>query len=166
MLRLLERRLPLTVLLLAGLLVLLALAVRDLGGAVPELRPLPVRPMSAGGYVTTSQLQEWFGTGSFARLAPGTNFVNPFHTLFFQPPPPSQTKPVELTYIGCVETSLGRRLAYLQMGGKTVIMTNGSKVVADHILHSIDMKQIILTNAQQTNVLPFNLKKVLQVPAS
>jgi hypothetical protein len=164
--RFLERYLPLTLLLLAGLLALVALVARDLGGAVPELRLLPVRPMLPGGYVTTPQLQEWFSPASFARLAPGTNFVNPFHTLFFQPPPPSPTKPVELTYIGCVETSMGRRLAYLQIGGATLIMTNGSKVVADHVLHSIDMKAVILTNAQQTNVLPFNVKRVLQVPAS
>ena len=46
-------------------------------------------------------------------------------------------------------------------------LTNGALVIADHAIREIKVPTLTLTNAAgQTNVLPFNVKAVLEVPAS
>jgi len=48
-----------------------------------------------------------------------------------------------------------------------MILTNGAKVVADHAIKDIAIRTLTLTNAAgQTNLLEFNVKRALDVPAS
>lgn len=165
--RLLERTFWFSVLLSVGLVVLLVALLAGLRGkmpalAVPVATPDPLTPPAATGHV-----ERLFSTSSLPRLEMPTNVINPFFTLYFQPPPPPPTKKVDLLYIGSFETSKGVACGYICVGTNLLILTNGAKVVADHSVRDITVRTVTLTNsAGQTNVLDFNVKKTLEVPAS
>lgn len=164
----LEKRLLLAGAVLVGLLVLLGLTLANWGGRLPPLKPLGNgAARSEPAWPTPAQVQDWFSPAALARLAAVSNPPNPFFTRYFQPPPPPTTRPAELTYLGYLESSTGERRAFLQVDAKTGQFSPGAVVVADHRLHRIERRSVILTNtAGVTNVLEFNVKKVLQVPAS
>ncbi len=164
----LEKRLLLAGAVLAGLLVLLGLTLVNWGGRLPTLKPLGNgATQSQPAWPTPAQVQEWFSPAALARLVAVSNAPNPFFTRYFQPPPPPTTRPAELTYLGYLESSGGERRAFLQVDAQVRSFTAGATVVADHCLHRIERRSVILTNAAgATNVLEFNVKKVLQVPAS
>jgi hypothetical protein len=163
----LEKRLWLSVLLLAALVYVLVATLLHLGSEMPSLAPLRERPHPARWSLAGDQAAQWFSVPALAAVTTGTNIVNPFYTLHFQPPPPPPTKRIELVYQGCVEASSGLKLGYVQVEGGLLILTNGAKVVADHLVKDIQRRRLTLTNAAgQTNVLEFNVKKGLDVPAS
>jgi hypothetical protein len=170
MLNFLERSFWLSVLLLAGLAVLLAGTLARLGGGLPPLRPLQPQTGAPPRFFSADRAEDWFAAPLLARLAIPTNTVNPFYTLYFQPPPPPPpppTKKVELLYQGCYITSSTQKLAYVKLGDAMMILTNGAKVVADHAIKDIAIRTLTLTNAAgQTNLLEFNVKRALDVPAS
>ena len=88
MLNFLERSFWLSVLLLAGLAVLLAGTLARLGGGLPPLRPLQPQTGAPPRFFSADRAEDWFAAPLLARLAIPTNTVNPFYTLYFQPPPP------------------------------------------------------------------------------
>lgn len=164
----LEKRLALAGAILAGLVVLLGLILADWGGSLPPLKPLgngAVR--SEPPWPTPAQVSDWFSVPALTRLVTVSNAPNPFFTRYFQPPPPPTTRPAELTYLGYLESSGGERRAFLQVDAEVRSFTAGTPVVADHRVYRIERRSVILTNAAgTTNVLEFNVKKVLHVPAS
>jgi hypothetical protein len=170
MLSFLERSLWLSLLVVAGLALLLLAAATRLGGRMPGLTPLREQPRTIQRALPDAQVAQWFSLPLLTRLAPATNSVNPFYTLYFEPkppPPPPPTKKVELLFQGWYQASSGERLAYVKLGEALLTLTNGAKVVADHAIKDIGLRTLTLTNAAgQTNVLEFNVKKALDVPAS
>ncbi|MBM3879800.1 MAG: hypothetical protein FJ387_08785 [Verrucomicrobia bacterium] len=165
-----EKSFGLALLWLAALVALLLLVLWQSGGRLPELGPLPPPPTNGAA---VAALRSFDYPGLLAPRPPAavpTNAVSPFFTLQFQPPPPPPppaTKKVELLYMGCYVSSTGDKLAYLQVVDQVLVLTNGAKVVADHMIQSISLPSMTLTNAAgQTNVLEFNVKKALDVPIS
>lgn len=163
----LERSLWISLAVLLGLVVLTLLTVVRLGGRVPALKPLS----NATNVVSTDWLalqnaRLWFRPDELGRVASQTNLPNPFFTAYFQPPPPPSTRPVELTYLGFMDSDNRPRRALLQVDDATRLFTAGGRVVADHTVQEIARRTLILTNgAGQTNVLEFRIKKVLEIPA-
>ena len=167
MIRLLERHLLVSVLLLAGLALLLLASWSELGDELPALRPLPASVPAAYETLFRGDVGHWFNVEAAARREPPTNSINPFFTLYFQPPPPPPTKKVELLYQGSFTSSKGVAYAYVLLADKQLILTNGARVIADHGIREIKVPTLTLTNAAgQTNVLQFNVKTVLEIPAS
>jgi len=167
MLSLLERNLWVSIFLTAGLGIVLVALVLGLGGQLPPLKPLPKPSSAASEALLRGDVQAWFSVEPAARAEPPTNSINPFFTLHFQPPPPPPTKKVELLYRGSLVSSKGEARAYVLLGDGLLILTNGARVVADHTIRDIGVQALTLTNAAgQTNVLKFNVKTVLEVPAS
>lgn len=164
----LERRLLLALAVLAVLAALLGLTLWTLGGRLPTLKPLgngPERPVD--DWPTLAQVETWLAVPSLTTLVAVSNAPNPFFTRYFQPPPPPTTRPVALTYLGYLDSSAGERRAFLQVDDAVRPFSAGARVVADHHVHRIERRTLILTNtAGVTNVLEFNVKKVLQVPVS
>ncbi len=165
----LERRLWLSLVLLAGLVLVLLAATAHLGGAMPALRPLESHAAAAGRIGPDGHVVGWFAVPPLARLATATNVVDPFYTLYFQPPPPAQppqTKQIQLLYQGCYTSSSDVRLAYIRYGDATLVLTNGATVVADLVIQRIDVRTLTLTNSTgRTNVLQFDQMQTLEVPA-
>lgn len=164
----LEKRLAVAAAVLVGLVGLLGLTLADWGGRLPTLKPLGNgAARSEPPWPTPAQVADWFSVPALTRLVAVSNAPNPFFTRYFQPPPPPSTRPAELTYLGYLESSGGERRAFLQVDAAVRSFTAGAPVVADHRVHRIERRSVILTNAAgATNVLEFNVKKVLQVPAS
>jgi len=152
---------------LLGLTILALLTLVRLGGRVPALKPLGSATNGfASDWFTLQNASQWFEAGDLARLAGQTNLPNPFFTTYFQPPPPPSTKPVELTYLGFVDSDGRPRRALIQVDKATRLFTPGLNVVADHAVKDIARRTLILTNgAGATNVLEFRIKKVLEIPA-
>lgn len=150
---------------LVVLLVLLGIILLNLGGRVPALKPLGNASRSATEWPTPAQVGGWFERAAIARLhTQSSNSVNPFFTLHFQPPPPSTTRPAELTYLGYFQGGTSAPRALILLDQATLPFSVGSVVVADHRVASIARRTLVLTNTATTNVLEFNLKKVLTVP--
>ncbi|MBK9138262.1 MAG: hypothetical protein IPM17_05780 [Verrucomicrobia bacterium] len=164
--RFLERNLWSSLLVLAVLAAtLLAVALR-LGGGMPALKPYLREGEPLRDWPLPDRLAGWFSTNALLAALPTNANVNPFFTLHFQPPGPPPTRRVELLYMGNYTSSRSNVFAYLQLGDKLLVLTNGAVVVADHAIQQITLKEVVLTNAAGvTNVLPFNVKKPLEVPA-
>ncbi len=163
-----EKRLAVALAVLAALGVLLGLTLWNWGGGLPTLKPLGNGATRVETrWPTPAQVEGWFARPALTRLVSVTNAPNPFFTRYFQPPPPPTTRPVELTILGYLEIGTAGRRAFIQVGAETRALPAGAAVVADHRIHRIERRTLILTNAAGvTNVLEFNVKKVLQVPVS
>jgi len=161
-----ERTIWFSALLLLGLLTLLLTLGLSLGGRLPELRPLP-RVHAGPDLPPNAPLPDLFSTSAVPSLAVASNVINPFFTLHFQPPPPPPTKKVPLHYLGCVESSTRVLRAYVRVGETLAILPLGEKVIADHAIHQITLKALVLTNAAgQTNLFEFSVTKPIEVPAN
>lgn len=167
MLRLFERKTWLSVAIAFALLVLAVAVVLNMRGTMPDLKPLPARNPPSVHFSNATEEQGWQALEASIQVQLPTNVINPFFTLHFQPPPPPPTKKVTLQYQGCLVSSKGIGLAYVLVDKSLMILTNGARVVADHVISEIGMTNLTLTNsAGVTNVLNFRTTTVLEVPAS
>lgn len=165
--RFLERNLWTSLLVLVVLAATLVALLTRLGGDATALKPYlrPGEPLRE--WPPSERITGWFSTNAILNALPTDTTVNPFFTLHFQPPGPPPTKRVELLYMGSYTSSRSNVFAYLQLADKLLVLTNGAVVVADHAIHQISLKEVLLTNvAGATNVLPFNVKKPLEIPAN
>lgn len=99
-----------------------------------------------------------------------TNLLDPFFTRHFSPPvvqaPPLTTRKITLTYQGFYETEGAARRAFIKLGDLLLDAPAGSNFTANLFLAGMNAKSATLTNlAGQTNVLEFNAKTELEVPA-
>ncbi len=178
MLRSLENSKLFLVALLLGGLVLLVLAVRDLGGELPN-RVQPKRHSNPpDATVLGGKIEALFSPTTYPALRPATNTVSPFYTTYFQPPPsppaqpatpsppPPTTKKIPLTYQGVYESASGEKRAFIKVGEGVIVGPVGAKVVADLVVADIALRTLTLKNAaSQTNILQFNVTKEVEVPA-
>lgn len=161
-----EKLIGLAVMVLAVLAGLWGITLRDLGGGVPALKTLGGAGRAAPEWPTPAQVAGWFDPENLTRPArPPTNSLGPFFTRHFQPPPPPTTRPAELTYLGYYQGSASTPRALILVDQATLPFSPGGLVIADHRIARIARRTLVLTNAAgATNVLEFNLKKVLTVP--
>jgi hypothetical protein len=153
--------------LLAGLLALLALALRDYGVGLPEFPSPTARTGPALPPPSAGQFERLLPSKLGAALRQDPEFVGPFYTVHFQPPTPKPptTRKVNMTYLGLLESAEGLRSAFLHVDKATQIVQLGDLVVADLAVAAMDLRSLTLTNsASETNLLQFKVSKAVEVP--
>ncbi len=182
MLRILENSKLFLTALMFGTLVLLALAVNDLGGELPHRAESKRRANPPDAAVLVGKIEALFSPATFSALRPATpqarGAASLFYTTYFEPPPappaqpptptppPPTTKKIPLTYQGVYETAGGDKKAFVKVGEGLFVGPVGAKVVADLVVADIGLRTLTLKNAaSQTNILQFNVVKEIEVPA-
>lgn len=153
-----------------GLWVLLYLAVTHSGGKTPELTETSASVTAPPSVVPVARLDSLV-SGQWPVSLGHTRGLNPFLTSHFVPPPsPSPppaptTKKVEAIYQGFFQTGDDPRTAIVKLGDEYIVARVGTAVVTNQFVAEATMQTLILTNAAaQTNVLPLNAKRELEVP--
>jgi hypothetical protein len=150
-----------------GLWLLLVLALAALGGRAPIFSAATVPAAPSPDPIPTGIIQRLFGARMPYGTLHDTNLASPFFTRHFEPPvvPPPTTRKVELTYHGFFQTTDGPITAMLKVGDILMPLTLGATAVADLRVADISFATLTLTNAAaQTNALPVNLKRAVDVP--
>ena len=177
MLRFLENSRWFSAAVLLGTLVLLTLAVFDLGGDLQHRAELKRRANPPDAILLVGKIEALFSPATLVAMRPATNGVNAFYTTHFQPPPappkppdptppPPAPKKIQLTYQGVYQTAGGKKKAFVKVGDGLFVGPVGAKVAADLVVAEITVRTLILKNASsQTNILEFNVKKDVEVPS-
>lgn len=166
MLGALERTIWFSALLLAGLAILLALVLFGFGGGLPDLKS-PAGSRASANPPLVEPIPDLFATSAVPALETSSNAINPFFTLYFQPPAPPPTKKAPLRYRGCVESSTRVLRAYVRVADKLQILPLGEKGIADYANQNISLKALVLTNTTgQTSVFGFKTNATIEVPAN
>lgn len=155
-----------------ALLVLLALALLQLGGSGDPVAPAGLANPLPTTHPALAQMDEYFGWPREVRWEAMTNLQNPFFTLAIQPqppqappPPPPKTRVVAITYRGFFETSAGIRQAVVQVADRQVLGAQGDKVVADYVIAEIGLQRLTLTNAAgSSQPFEFTKQRSLEIP--
>jgi hypothetical protein len=152
-----------------GLWVLLYLTVVHSGGKTPELIEASASTPSALTAVPVARIDSLFSPGQWTTPLTRTKGLNPFFTHHFVPPsiptpPPPTTKKVDATYQGFFQTGDNPRQAIVKIGDAFVVASVGAAVVTNQFVADATMQNLILTNSTQTNMLPLNAKRELEVP--
>lgn len=162
-----------------GLWVLLLLALIGSGivGRVPQFQEAVANPATVITPVPVSKLAMLFTPTNYPTTVVDSAQLNLFTTAYFvpppkppdppppPPPPPPTTWKVELTYQGFFSTGDGPKYALVLMGEKLVPVPVGGIVVTNLFVLDAAVQTLTLTNtAVQTNVLPLNVKQVVEVP--
>jgi hypothetical protein len=152
-----------------GLWLLLYLAVIHTGGKTPELTEASPSTPPALAVVPVGRIDSLFSPGQWPTPLARTKGLNPFFTSHFvppsiPPPPPPPTKKIDATYQGFFQTADGPRQAIVKIGDVFVVTQVGSAVVTNQFIADATMQLLVLTNAAQTNILPLNVKRELEVP--
>src|SRR5215471_13006714 len=153
-----------------GLWLLLYVAVAGLGGKTPDYHsaatysPPPQIPAPIG------KLENLFSLSQFPGPLGGSNLFSPFFTSYFVPPPSPAllaptTKKVEVTYQGFYQSGEGPKHAIVRVAEAYVDAVVGSSVAMNVFVAEASMQSLLLTNlSAQTNLLPLNIKKEIEVP--
>lgn len=163
---------------LAGLLpvamaALLTLLVVDFGGKLPPLPSLTNTTTNHTEIIPVSRMENLFGLANVAHPNATTNLTHPFYTTHFQPPPPKPqpppptTKKVDVLFQGVYQSADGVKEAFLKVVEAQVIGPVGTKVVGDFAIAEITLSSLTVTNtAGKTNILQFNVKQPVEIPAN
>ncbi len=153
-----------------ALWLLLYVAVMGLRGKPPEMKesdgtsPPPVR------LVPVERAAQLMNRSSWPQLNAATNTTNPFFTKHFIPPPtpappPPTTRKIELVYLGFYISDGSKKQTMVKMADSFLVTPIGSKVTANLFAADATALSLTLTNTTaQTNLLPLNVKKELEVP--
>jgi hypothetical protein len=154
----------------AGLWVLLYLTVLGFGGNSPHFRESPPKRNAPQALPPVANLTNLFPS---APADPKLNSVaaSAFATRHFipppgpPPPPPPTTRKVELTYLGFYQAAVGPRQAMVRIADSFLVRPVGSKLITNLFVAQATAQSLLLTNpAAQTNLLPVNIKKEVEVP--
>jgi hypothetical protein len=151
----------------AGLWLLLYLAVTHLGGRVPEVRDANAAAAALQSPAPVGGLERLFAPEAWPRSLVDTNALNPFFTRYFVPPapPPPTTRKIEVTYQGFYQTGEGPKHTMFKLGEAYQVAPIGARIATNLFIADATMQALTLTNpAAQTNILPLNVKKELEVP--
>lgn len=151
----------------AGLWLLLYLAVTTLGGRAPEVRDADAVAVPLQSPAPVQGLERLFSPGVWPKSLVDTNALNPFFTRYFTPPtaPPPTTRKIEVTYQGFYQTGEGPKQTIFKLGDAYQVAPIGARIATNLFIANATMQVLTLTNlAAQTNILPLNTKKELEVP--
>jgi len=153
----------------AGLWLLLYLAVIHTGGKTPELTEASASAPSVLTVVPVGRIDSLFSPGQWSIPLVRTKGLNPFYTYHFvppsiPPPPAPTTKKIDATYQGFFQTGDSPKQVIVKIGDAFVVVSVGAAVVTNQFVAEATMQNLILTNAAQTNTLPLNAKRELEVP--
>ncbi len=150
-----------------GLWILLFLELANIGGRVPELRDADAVSTPLQNAVPVEGLAGLFSPGAGPAPLNATNTLNPFFTRHFIPQaaPPPTTRKIEVTYLGFYQTGDDTKRALYQLGAGYEAAPIGARLATNLVIVEATMQAMTLTNlAAQTNILPLNVKKELEVP--
>jgi hypothetical protein len=151
----------------AGLWLVLYLALTHLGGKAFDSREADSGVAPAPCPVPVARLNGLFSLGGWPKALGGTNGLNPFATRHFIPQqaPPPTTRKIEVTYQGFYQAGDGPKQAIFKLGEAFVTAPIGAKVATNLFVAAATMQELTLTNqAAQTNLVPLNVKKAIEVP--
>ena len=149
---------------------LLYLAVTGLNGKRAEFHEAPSFSAPSESPAQLARLDLLFAPENRPKTLLNTNEISPFFTKHFIPaqtptPPPPTTRKVDATYQGFYETPDGPKHAIIKLGEAFIDTRVGTRVVTNFFVAEATFKSAILTNlAGQTNLLPINTKKEIEVP--
>lgn len=153
-----------------GLWCILYLAVTHLGGKTPEFRigdtstPPPPNP------VPVANMESIFSTAQLPNPQSLTNLSNPFFTTHFVPvpspvPPPPTTRKIEVTYQGYYQAGDAVKHIIAKVGDLFVAAVVGAPITTNLFVADASMQSLLLTNhVAQTNLIPLNAKREIEVP--
>jgi|SRR4051812_16258087 hypothetical protein len=153
-----------------GLWVLLIFALIGFSGSTPDFRDtdslssIPQTPIPVAG------LEQLSSPGTSPKSGHDTNSLNPFFTRHFIPqqapaPPAPTTRKFDVTYQGFYQAEAGLRQAMVKLGDAFLVTPVGSRMLSNLFVADATHQFLTLTNsAAQTNVLPLNTKKQIEVP--
>jgi hypothetical protein len=155
----------------AAFWLMLVLALASLGGKAPEhgegaaTSAAPIIP------VPVTKLGSSLASSQWPRCLPDTNSVNAFFTMHFVPPPTPApapaptTKKIDVVYQGYYETADSGKVAMLKVADAFVTARVGACVATNHFIAQATMQTLTITNiAAQTNVLPVNVARQIEIP--
>jgi hypothetical protein len=153
-----------------GLWLLLYLAVVGFRAKPPEYQDGDVAAGPAQSPVPVAHLDQLFSSTAITNIFPPTNVSTLFFTKHFTPAPvapaaPPTTTKIELTFAGMYQTSDGTPQSLVKFGEQFINSLPGARVASNLFVADITMQTLTLTNpAGQTNLLPLNVKKQIEVP--
>jgi len=154
----------------AGLWLLLVLAATNFGGKAPALRDAVALSVPAQSPAPVAKLEQLFSPGIWPRILTDTNATTLFYTRHFIPPPtPVPTAPttrkIEITYLGFYEAGGSPRHVFIKLADAFLDKPLGAHVSTNWFVGEASFQVLTLTNmAAQTNLLPLNIKKEIEVP--
>jgi len=154
----------------AGLWVLLFLAATRFGAKAPALRDAVPLSAPAQSPAPVTKLERLSSPGIWPRIIVDTNATSLFFTRHFIPqpapaPPPPTTRKIEITYLGFYQTEASSRQVAVKLADAFVIKPVGVRVTTNWFFGEATVQALTLTNvAGQTNLLPLNTKKEIEVP--
>jgi len=150
-----------------GLWLLLILALVNLGGQAPELHDTDAVTTPLQDTVPVAGLVNLFSPEAEPGPLNVTNTLNPFFTRHFIPKavPPPTTRKIEVTYLGFHQTGNDPKRTLFKLGAAYQVAPIGARIATNLLIAEATMQAMTLTNlAAQTNILPLNVKKELEVP--
>jgi hypothetical protein len=153
-----------------GLWCILYLAVTRLGGKTPDIHLADTTTPPPANPVPVATMEALFSPGQWPNPQSVTNFTNPFFTTHFVPlpsptPPPPTTRKVEVTYQGFYEAGDTVKHIVTKVGDLFVVAVIGAPITTNLFIADASMQSLLLTNhVSQTNLLPLNVKRDIEVP--
>ena len=147
--------------------VMLYLVITNAGGHAPGFHDSVAGTFPAQNLAPIARLDALFAVSRWPNPNAGTNSLNPFFTRYFVPvpAPAPTTHKIEVTYQGFYETADGPKNAVVKVGDAFVIARIGAAVATNLFVGEATMQSLTLTNPTgQTNLLPLNAKKEIEVP--
>ena len=147
--------------------VMFYLVLTNAGGHAPAFHDGATATFAAQNLAPMARLDGLFAIARWPKPNSGTNNLNPFFTRYFvpAPAPAPTTRKIEVTYQGFYETSGGPKNVIVKVGDAFVTAQIGGTVATNLYVAQASMQSLTLTNpAAQTNLLPLNAKKEIEVP--
>ena len=152
----------------AGLWCLLYLTALNLGGKLPDYNVSAGSSAPPQSLAPVARLGPLLASIADRPLANLSETNDPFYTRNFVPPPspaPPTTRKVELTYQGFYQTIGGPKCAMVKLGDTFLASRVGAPIATNVFVADATLQTLTLTNlAAQTNILPLNVKKEIEVP--
>jgi hypothetical protein len=154
----------------AGLWLLLYLSIARLGGRTPDYHAATTYSPPPQIPVPVAKLENLFSPSQLTKTSGDTNFSNPFFSSYFVPPPSPAvpiptTRKIEVTYQGFYQSGDGPRHAVVKVADAFVDIPIGWPVATNVFIAEATMQSMLLTNlTAQTNLLPLNVKKEIEIP--
>ena len=158
------------VLVLLGFCLLLYLAARSSGGKAPAYRDSVPLPTPAQSPAPVAKLGNLFAPAIWPKMLVDTTLPTPFFTTHFIPAPTPTapaptTRKIEITYLGYYESAGSPKHVIVKLADKFVTQPVGGNVSTNWLVAQATMNLLTLTNvAAETNLLPLNAKKEIEVP--
>ena len=153
-----------------GLWAILYVAVTRIGGALPDIHLAETTTAPNPNPVPAQAMATLFSSGQWPSLKAGSNLANPFFTTYFVPPPsptppPPTTVKVEVTYQGFYEAGDTVKHIVTKVGELFVVAVIGAPITTNLFIADASLQSLLLTNhVAQTNLVPLNSKREIEVP--